>query len=494
MNKQKILKNKVAILDVHSPIYLKSRESKYCGGDVSDIFPLIDRASKAGFKYLQFTPIQDTGHNPCPYMGRSIFSYNPIFLAPDLLKNEVDLEQIDNELLKKVKDKRLDHVGYTRLYDFKIQILRQLYSRETECDFVQKEKNYQLLAYATFCALHNKYRSKWINWPKIFRTGDVKNILKQYPSIHSEVNFYLFAQHILQGQWIELNKYATKCGLRLIFDKPIYPVHDSAEVWANQDLFYLNKDGSLQMASGCNNPKDPFGAQYWGHAVYKYKQKPTSVINYYCESVGFMSKIAHTIRLDHTLALVWKYYIMKPNSESGKHIPAIKHKLFNALINNYPNITFIAEDLGYVSKRNVDEPLLKHNIPGMRSLQWFHIPKYAKVCDYPKLCLAMTSNHDLDSLPRWWQKLRQNRKDIFRRQISDPLAKEYRDQVWQIADLVFKSDSYWASVTLRDLTFDMRRYNKPGVKNSQNWTERMHIDIEDVDFSMISSIIKRSNR
>ncbi|OQB06451.1 MAG: 4-alpha-glucanotransferase [bacterium ADurb.Bin212] len=494
MNKQKVPQIRSAILDVHSPIYLKSLKGKYCGGDVGDIYGLVDMASKAGFGYLQFTPIQDTGHNPCPYMGRSIFSYNPIFLSLDHLETEIDFNQIDKDLLQRVKKGTLDHVGYRRLYDFKVQVLRQLFDKAKGRNIMQEEGNEQVLAYAVFCALRNKYRSKWINWPNKFKFGSIQNIIKNHPSLHSEINFYLFSQRLLGGQWADLNEYASQKGVKLIFDKPIYPVHDSAEVWANQDLFYLNPDGSLKMASGCNNPKDPFGAQYWGHAVYKYKQKPKEVIEYYSKSIAFMSRIAQTIRLDHALALVWKYYLMKPHSENGKHVPAIKHKLFNVLIKKYPGITFIAEDLGYVSKRNVDEPLIKHNIPGMRSLQWFKIPKYARVFAYPKLCLAMTSNHDLDSLPRWWQKLRQSRKLIFWKQIAEPPAKDYHNQIWQIVGLVFGSEALWASITLRDLTFDLRRYNMPGVKNSQNWTERMHINIEDVDFNPIGTIIKSSNR
>ncbi len=494
MEKQEIKSGRYAILDVHSPIYLKSQNSKYCGGDISDIYPLVDKASKAGFKYLQFTPIQDTGHNPCPYMGRSIFSYNPIFLSLDHLNTEIDLSKIDKNLLQKIKKGTLDHVSYRGLYDFKTQVLRQLFDKNKGRNFLQEEDNEQVLSYAVFCALRNKYRSKWINWPNKFKFGSIQNIIKSYPSLHSEINFYLFSQHLLGGQWFALNKYAYQKGIKLIFDKPIYPVHDSAEVWANQDLFYLNSDGSLKMASGCNNPRDPFGVQYWGHAVYKYKQRPKEVIEYYSESIAFMSKIAQTLRLDHTLALVWKYYLIKPKSKMGKHIPALKHKLFNTLIKRFPDTMFIAEDLGYISKRNVDDPLLKHNIPGMRSPQWCHIPKYSHITDYPELCLAMTSNHDLDSLPSWWKKLRQSRKTIFWKQIVEPPAKEYHDQVWQIVGLVFMSEAFLASITLRDLTFDLRRYNRPGIENYRNWTNRMAVVTEEIDFCRIASIIKKSGR
>ncbi len=495
MEKQKINIQKSAILDAHSPIYLRSKKGKFCGGDIGDIYLLVEKASDAGFEYIQFTPIQDTGINPCPYMGLSNFSYNPVYLSLHHLDEKINYKQIDNKLQQQVLSHDLNHVSYGRLYKFKMSVLRNIYDKGSYFNTIKIAKyGHGIVAYAVYKALREKYRCKWYLWPEEFKKANLLDILANNPSLHREIKFFLFVQDVMKKQWLELVKFAQHKGVKFILDKPIYPIHDSADVWANQKLFYINLTGSLQYGSGCDNPNDPFGAQYWGHAVYKFKEKPNEVIKYYCESIKFISQIARTIRLDHTLALIWKYYIIRPDSQKGKHLPAIKHKFFNTLIKEFPNITFIAEDLGYVSSRNVDEPLAKHNIPGMRSLQWFHIPKYAKVNHYPKMCLAMTSNHDLDSLPSWWRKLRIGRKEIFWRQISDSPAKSFQEQVWQIVSLIFKSDAYWASITLRDLTFDMRRYNKPGVKNSQNWTERMPVNIEDMDLGVIKKIIAITRR
>lgn len=81
-------KKRVASLDVHSPLYIRTEKSSFSGGDVSDLFDLINKAAEAGFSLIQFNPIQDTGHNCCPYLGLSIFSFNPIHLSlRDLPKN-----------------------------------------------------------------------------------------------------------------------------------------------------------------------------------------------------------------------------------------------------------------------------------------------------------------------------------------------------------------------------------------------------------------------
>ena len=490
-----ITQKRIACLDLHSPIYLKTKNDKFCGGDISDLYQLIDKASRAGFSLLQLTPLQDTGYNPSPYMGISIFSLSPIFLSLAHLKYRIDYSKVDLSLLEKATSHKLDRVSFRNLYKFKVAVLRLIFEEnnlDQQINFTNFDHN--VLVYAMFKALKNKFDRHWIHWPQEFKEANIRKILIEHPSLHHEIKFHLFVQETLLSQWLDLAKYAKNKRVDLMLDKPIYPIHDSANVWANQSLFYLKKDGSLKYASGCNNPNDPFGPQYWGHAVYKFKQKPKEVVTFYIKSTAFLTQIANTIRLDHTLALIWKYYIIKPDNKIGKHVSAIKQRLFKNLLESFPEASFIAEDLGYVSTKHVDKPLIKLNLPGMRCFQWFHIPKYANIAKYPPLCFAMTSNHDMESLPSWWSKLKQSRKEIFYRQLDEKPAQTPEDQVYQLTHLLFNSEACVASITLRDLSFDERRYNKPGQKNSQNWTTRMHKNLEEVDFTRIEDIIAKSNR
>lgn len=484
---------RIACLDVHSAIYLRSRSSQFCGGSIVDIYRLIDKAASAGFSLLQFTPIQDTGLSPCPYMGISIFSLNPVYLSLHHLQQKIDCNQLDRELFHQAQTSKLDHVAYRALYKLKVQAVHQLFdSKNIEINFDDYDQN--ILNYAVYKSLRHKYRMRWTHWPEEFKTGQANRIIQDHPSLHHQIKFYLFMQNTLRDQWLDLVLYGRHKGVELMLDKPIYPVHDSADVWANQQLFYLKKDGELLYGSGCDNPHDSFGAQYWGHAVYKFKEKPKEVVDFMIESVSYMSQFAKCIRLDHSLALIWKYYIADPKNKSGRHFPAVKGKLLTKLVAKFPDIRFVAEDLGYVSGRNVDMPLQKYGLPGMRSPQWYYISKYAIILKYPENCLAMTSNHDLDSLPSWWRKLKASRRQIYWKQLTEAPASNFEDQVWQIINLVFSSKANIATVSMRDLCFDLRRYNKPGLKNSQNWTMCMQKNIEDIDFRQISEIIKMSNR
>lgn len=474
MNKQRSLNKRIAVLDIHSPLYLRSERSLKPAGCIEDLYTAIDQASDTGFSAIQMLPIQDTGLLSSPYMGRSIFSYNPVFYAT-----------------KQRSLKGGAAIDYRDAYKLR---MRALVKDAEGVDINLSQFTRNEVAYALFSYFHKNYQGRWPKWPATIRHGRIEEILNRYPHLINPIKKILAEQKILSDQWQNVWQYARRKKIDFILDKPIYPIHNSAEVWSNQHLFYLNPDGTLKFASGCDNPRDPFGAQYWGHAVYQFKEKADEVIDYFVEQIRFLSKYSKYIRLDHTLALIWKYYLIDPDTRTGHHVKAIRHKLFNRLIAEFPEVYFIAEDLGYVSQKEVDAHLIQHAVPGMRCMQWFHIPKYAAVNRYPHLCYAMTSNHDLDSLPNWWRHLRSNRKKIFTRQFDGSSPSTFDEEIDELIKLVFESQAAIASVTLRDLGHDLRRYNHPSYKNPTDWRLRMGVEIEKMDFSKMKKIILESNR
>ena len=56
----------------------------------------------------------------------------------------------------------------------------------------------------------------------------------------------------------------------LIGDLPIFVAHDSADVWANPELFYLDKRGQPLVVAGV--PPDYFSetGQHWGNPLYRW--------------------------------------------------------------------------------------------------------------------------------------------------------------------------------------------------------------------------------
>ncbi len=131
---------RVAIIDVHTPLYLRGSNVEVGGGDLDDQQAFDMRAIKAGFRGIQFTPISDSADDPCSYCARSLFSYDPAVAAlgrvPQLDgSNEYSrLCEMRREEYCESDHDRFDHNAIRR---YRIKILKKLafegLSREEEC-------------------------------------------------------------------------------------------------------------------------------------------------------------------------------------------------------------------------------------------------------------------------------------------------------------------------------------------------------------------------
>ncbi len=489
----KLQNKRIASLDVHSASYVRTKNNKYGAGDISDLYMLIDKAATAGFEAIQFNPVQDTGLDPCPYCGISIFSYNPVFLSVDQLEETPSIKLLKDQLKEAaVSQTENSLVDYKLQYSTKSKILRSAYeewSKNNSINFGNFDKN--VLDYALYKALKGKFKAPWFDWPSQYKNGQTKELIKFLPDeIRIETEAILYGQQILKNQWANLKKYAESKGVEIFMDRPAFPAHDGSEVWGNQELFYLNDNGSMQYVSGCNSPDDPFGEQTWGNAVYKYKEKPTETTALFIDSIRYMSEISKIIRIDHALAIIWKYYLINPRTNQGKHVKALKDKILKNLKVEFPDNYFIAEDVGVTSKRSIDNVLEKYEMIGMRCIQWGQ-PKYWNVNKYPEHCLAATSNHDTANITSWWKELNRKENKIFKKQLGSLVEDEIKQK---LTEVVFNSRADIASTTLRDIANDNRRYNTAGHTNNLNWKYRSPLYLEDIDFSSVTTIIKGSKR
>lgn len=481
---------RMASLDIHSPLYLRTEESKFGGGGIDELYDLVEKAAEARFKLIEMTPIQDTGLNPCPYVGISLFSYNPIFLSVERVAKNAKIEKLIEEQVRTTPSK-ISLINYEKLYRFKEAILRAAF--EESADSISfKDFGENQLAYAVFKVLSKKFKRDWVDWPREFKTGNVAKIIKKQSELHHEIKFVLFCQKILENQWLELVNFARERDIAFIMDKPIYPSVNSADVWANQELFYLKNDGQPRFVSGVNIPGDPFGEQIWGHAVYQFKEKPDKVIKFFDRTIAFLAKTSEVIRLDHALAYVWSYYLYDPDKKSGHYVNGLRDKLFNHINQKFPEIFFIAEDVGFVDEKLVDLPLQKHGLPGIRCLQWGSA-RYVDFAKYPGLCMAITANHDTDSLLAWWKKMAPEGKQEFYR-IFGGEGIDDDEAILHLIELVFESPAFISSVTLRDIVGDERRFNLPGSNCPENWRLSSPLNLEDTDFSLIKEIIIDTKR
>ena len=82
-----------------------------------------------------------------------------------------------------------------------------------------------------------------MQWPDEDIRMRKREAIKHYETLlEDSINYYVFIQYLFFKQWFALKKYANKKGISLFGDMPIYVAEDSADVWANPDVFQLDKE------------------------------------------------------------------------------------------------------------------------------------------------------------------------------------------------------------------------------------------------------------
>ena len=148
-------------------------------------------------------------------------------------------------------------MDYEKIYNSRFKVLRKAYENsEIEKDGKFKkfaEKNaYWLEDYALFMALKNSYDGKsFLEWDEDIKRRKPEAMEEAKKQYADEILFFKFQQYEFAKQWEGLKKYANEKGIEIIGDIPIYVALDSADTWANPELFQFDKDGMPIGVAGC---------------------------------------------------------------------------------------------------------------------------------------------------------------------------------------------------------------------------------------------------
>jgi len=235
----------------------------------------IDFLKKSGQSYWQILPLGPTSSifGDSPYMSYSAFAGSPLFISLDLLAEQqlVRKEEIDAPVFSEYT------VDYQQVADYKKKVLTLAWQR-----FQAKPNSMRLLEdftenhswcidYGLFLALKELYQDKpWYSWPVDLRQRQPAALAQATREQRARIDYFLFEQFLFFTQWRLLHEYAQEQGIRIIGDLPIYVALDSADVWANQELFQLDQEcGEPTHVAGV--PPDYFSAtgQRWGNPLYR---------------------------------------------------------------------------------------------------------------------------------------------------------------------------------------------------------------------------------
>lgn len=400
-----------------------SLPSRFGIGDLGpDAYRFVDFLSETKQKLWQILPLGPTSFGDSPYQCLSAFAGNPLLISFEKL---VDDGIADDEILKEIPNFPEDKVEYGDVIEYKFRILEKVYEqfekqknkklRELFSEFCERENEW-LEKFALFAALKDYFGGKpWNEWESDIAQmkPEALNFFKE--QLKKEITFYKFIQFIFFKQWMELKSYANSKGIKIIGDLPIFVAFDSADVWANRELFEVSQDGKPLFIAGV--PPDYFSptGQRWGNPHYKWDLMGKDDYNWWRNRISSLLKITDIIRIDHFRGFYnyWKIPGDAPTAEIGEWVLGPGEKFFSTLEKFFGKLPIIAEDLGILVPE-VYELRDKFNFPGMKILQFaFGTNGEKKFLPhrYTRNCVVYTGSHDNDTTLGWWESIQNDGTD-----------------------------------------------------------------------------------
>jgi 4-alpha-glucanotransferase len=279
---------------------------------------------------------------------------------------------------------------------------------------------------------------------------------------------------------------AAARGIGLIGDVPIFLAHDSCDVWAHPELFYLDGEGMQTVVAGV--PPDYFSAtgQRWGNPLYRWDVLRSLGYGWWIARLRKSLERFDVLRLDHFIGFhrYWEIPADRMTAEVGRWLPGPGEDFFAAVRRALGTLPLIAEDLGLVTPEvKALRDLLE--LPGIRVLQFaFGDDPSARDFlphNYVRRCVVYTGTHDNDTSVGWYQDpgggqgTRTREEDEReRRRARDYMRTDASEVHWDMIRLALMSVAQLCIVPAQDLCGlgSEARMNRPG-RAEGNWEWRL---------------------
>src|SRR6266513_2069669 len=249
----------------------------YGVGDFGDeLVAFLDWAESAGLRLWQILPLNPPGYGNSPYGCHSSYAGNPLLISPDRLLRDGLLPDRALDDVPKFSEDHVDFDGVTR---FKNDLLRRSWAHFNERGRTAhkhelrrfEEDNKWLDDWAIYASLKELHGgAKWTDWPHAIAIRDPAALAQAKRELTEDIRFQKYVQFLFFRQWAAIREAADKRQIEIMGDVPIYVAGDSADVWANRELFQLDENGEPTVVAGV--PPDYFSTtgQRWGNPLYRW--------------------------------------------------------------------------------------------------------------------------------------------------------------------------------------------------------------------------------
>ena len=442
-----------------------------------EAFRFVDWLADTGFTWWQVLPLVPPEAGGSPYSSWSTFAANVLL---------VELAGLYEQGLLDTPPPRTDNTGqvdFAAVNAQKWPLLQQAASAllsKPEHPWFAKMKSFRnssdwIEDAGLYYALRKKFDGKaWWDWPEKLRTFNAKAVAAARKELAEDIDQFVAMQYFFERQWTALRQYCKHKGVKIMGDIPIYVGHDSADVWANQGLFLLDKNGQCLELAGA--PPDAYSetGQLWGNPIYRWDVMQARGFRWWKNRIARAMEQVDVVRLDHFrgFAAYWSVPAGSENALTGRWVPGPGAAFFEEIQRQWPKLPFVAEDLGLI-----DEPVEtlrdQFSLKGMRVLQFGFDGDPSNIHAVHNVIpesVVYTGTHDSDTLLGWWL----NESDWLKDQVRRYFAIDGHDLVWDMIRACFGSSGQLAMVQMQDLLAldSSGRMNRPGIA-AGNWGWRL---------------------
>ena len=470
---------------------------RYGIGDLGEAaYQFVDFLHGAGQSIWQVLPLGPTGYGDSPYQCFSAFAGNPLLIDLDQLVGDGLLSWDD--LNHDLPDFPRDKVDYGPVINWKFPLLQRSFQRFRDGASPELEVDYHIFCaenaawlddYALFMAIKEAQGGgSWGGWELDIRTRQPAALKRWIDQTTVQVRMQKYLQWQFFRQWQQLKQYASARGISILGDIPIFVAYDSADAWANRELFFIDEAGQPEMVAGV--PPDYFSAtgQLWGNPLYRWDKMAAQGFVWWIARFRAMLTMVDIIRVDHFRAFYdyWEIPAGEETAIKGRWMMGPGPDLFRAVEAALGKVLIVAEDLGDFSpatRAGVDALMSEFSFPGMKILQFgFGSGPNDQFLPHNYTSpgwVVYPGTHDNDTIMGWYA------------ESSQPYEREYAlkylgksdasDLAWDIIRLGWASVADTAVTAVQDLLSldSAARMNVPS-RPGGNWQWRyQHGDLDD---------------
>jgi len=485
------------------PLFSLASSKSWGIGEFADLPRMAAWLQRAGLRVLLTLPLNEMpAGETSPYSALSAMALDPQFITLELVDDFQAIggeSSLEPELRTKLDAaRRASSIDYATVRELKQIALRRSFARFLDAEWRRSTPRASALRafidaqawwlddYALFRALQMRHGERvWDEWPEPIRTRSRDVLDRVRTELADEVLYRQYVQWIADDQWAAAR--AAARDIAVFGDLPFAVGAESADVWAGQDAFRLDRSIGV--------PPDAFSdtGQDWRLPAYRWDVLEERDFKLLRHRAARHAHLFDGYRIDHLVGF-YRMFTRPAGGGEGIFTPAeprgqqaLGERIMRVFQESGAEI--IAEDLGVVPDF-VRESLARLSIAGYCVFRWerrWHDPgrPFKDPVDYPPVSVATSGTHDTEPLVVWWENapLEERRAIVeipsLRQELglsaahvtaSTELSPALRDA---LLEELFASGSDLLVLPIQDVFGWRDRINQPATVGAHNWTWKL---------------------